>query len=34
LNGRILDRSRLDAMLEAVAKANAASRNFDLSLYQ
>ncbi len=34
LNGRVLDRSKLDAMLEAVADANASSRNFDISLYQ
>lgn len=34
LNGKVLDRSRLDAMLEAVSDANASSRNFDLSLYQ
>lgn len=34
LSGRVLDRVRLDAMLEAVKAANAASRSFDLSLYQ
>lgn len=34
LNGRVLDRVRLDAMLEAVKAANAASRSFDLGLYQ
>lgn len=34
LNGRFLDRVRLDAMLDAVKAANAASRSFDLSLYQ
>ncbi|WP_017930193.1 amidohydrolase family protein [Robiginitomaculum antarcticum] len=34
LNGRVLDRSKLNAMLEAVAEANASSRNFDISLYQ
>jgi len=33
-NGQVLDRARLDAMLEAVKAANASSRNFDLSLYQ
>jgi len=34
LNGRVLDRARLDAMLEAVRAAIASSRKFDLSLYQ
>lgn len=33
LNGRVLNRARLDAMLKAVRAANAASRNFDLSPY-
>jgi len=34
LNGKVLDRDRLDAMLEAVKAANASSRNFDLNLYK
>ncbi|ABI77667.1 amidohydrolase family protein [Hyphomonas neptunium ATCC 15444] len=34
LNGRILDRAQLDAMLEAVRETNAESRKFDLELYQ
>ncbi|MEE4299719.1 MAG: amidohydrolase family protein [Pseudomonadales bacterium] len=34
LNGRWLDRAELDAMLDAVAAAHAASRNFDLAAYQ
>jgi amidohydrolase family protein len=34
LNGRVLNRAQLDAMLEVVKTANTASRNFDLRLYQ
>jgi len=34
LNGKVLGRAQLDAMLAAVKAANASSRNFDLSLYQ
>ncbi len=34
LNGRIFGRQQLDEMLEAVKTANAASRKFDMSLYQ
>jgi len=34
LNGRVFERTQLDAMLGAVKAANASSRNFDLSLYQ
>ncbi|MEO1242547.1 MAG: amidohydrolase family protein [Pseudomonadota bacterium] len=34
LNGRVLDRARLDAMLEAVRAANASSRKLDISVYQ
>lgn len=34
LNGRVLDRARLNAMLEAVKDANARSRKFELERYQ
>lgn len=34
LNGKFLERQQLDAMLDAVKAANAASRKFDLSSYQ
>jgi hypothetical protein len=34
LNGRVLDSTRLDAMLEAVEIANASSREYDISLYK
>jgi len=33
-NGRVLGRAKLDAMLEAVKAANAASRKFDIGKYQ